>query len=106
MIEIVAMLSWLTALYLVCVYVNLPNEINLLLFNIFFFALRTFVRLTNIFFYILVKKWNLFSIKCQHLKLGHDAVIPQGIFEQERGFLIEFHNTTLPPSCSNIPFKC
>jgi len=42
----------------------------------------------------------------QHPKLGHDGVIPQGIFEQERGFLIEFHNTTLPPSCSNIPFKC
>ena len=60
MIEIVAMLSWLTALYLVCVYVNLPNEINLLLFNIFFFALMTFVRLTNIFFYILVKKMESF----------------------------------------------
>ena len=41
----------------------------------------------------------------QHPKLGHDGVIPQGIFEQERGFLIEFYNTTLPPSCSNIPFK-
>ena len=43
MIEIVAMLSWLTALYLVCVYVNLPNEINLLLFNIFFFAVISLV---------------------------------------------------------------
>ena len=47
MIEIVAMLSWLTALYLVCVYVNLPNEINLLLFNIFFFALMTKNQITG-----------------------------------------------------------
>jgi len=36
--EIVAMLGWLAPLYLVCVYVNLPNEIKLLLFNIFFFG--------------------------------------------------------------------
>ena len=36
--EIVAMLGWLTPLYLVCVYVSLPNEIKLLLFNIFFFG--------------------------------------------------------------------
>ena len=39
--EIVAMLGWLTPLYLVCVYSSLPNEIKLLLFNIFIFAYDT-----------------------------------------------------------------
>ena len=36
--EIVAMLGWLTPLYLVCVFVSLPNEIIKLIFNIFFFG--------------------------------------------------------------------
>ena len=54
-------------------------------------TLTTYDSMTFSFFY--------FS---QHPKLGHDGVIPQGIFEQERGFLIEFHNTTLPPSCSTF----
>ena len=34
--EIVAMLGWLTPLYLVCAFVSLPNEIKLLLFIFFF----------------------------------------------------------------------
>ena len=48
---------------------------------------------------LLIKNQMTFSFFyfSQHPKLGHDGVIPQGIFEQERGFLIEFHNTTLPP---------
>ena len=37
--EIGAILGWLTPLYLVCVLCHLPNEMNMLLFYIFFFGL-------------------------------------------------------------------
>ena len=39
--EIVVMLGWLTLQHLFCVFISLPNEIKLLLFNIFFFGQTT-----------------------------------------------------------------
>ena len=43
--EIVAMLGWLTPLYLVCVLVSLPNEIKLLLLIYSFLAVSWFENL-------------------------------------------------------------
>ena len=70
--EILPMIGWLSPLYLVCVYVSLPNEIKLLLFNIFFFGMRSSMKIILLYLNISadITKLNWFSqpfCQTQHL---------------------------------------